>query len=207
MSRLLWVMLVVGLAACSQSATSPTGGRPDLPTGAEVRYPAAPGGTPVYLSLLSDAGESFYQVTAAAGSTATTVDPSLWRGREAGKTAAISALLPTGATNVVASEPSAQVLALRWVMWQDRNSDGVRQDSEVLPLLSHDRVVYADRPVTLRFTTATPDMAQRWTFAAGWTRAAHLVYLPSGSGTYIRTLSSDPLQRYELHLLTPVTSQ
>ena len=205
----LALALGLTLSACSQGTTAPTGGRPELPTGAEVRHPATPAGAPVYLNLLSDAGESFYQTVSVPGSTATTVDPTAWRGKEAGKTTPATALVPAGATNVVLSDPAAQVLTLRWVMWQDANSSGAREESETLPLMSHDRAVYADKAVTASFRTATPDMEQRWTFAGGWSRAAHYVYLPlpTSNTTYRRSLSSDTLQRYELHVPTPVTSQ
>lgn len=108
---------------------------------------------------------------------------------------------------MVSSEPTAQVLLLHWVMWQDANSNGTREAGEELPLLSHDRAVYADKAVTLSFLTATPNMKQTWTFAAGWSRAAHFVYLPEDSKTYQRTLSTDLLQRYELHEPTAITSQ
>ena len=46
-----------------------------------------------------------------------------------------------------------------------------------------------------------------WNFAAGWSRAAHYVYLPEDRSTYQRSLSSDPVQRYELHEPTDITSQ
>lgn len=129
-----------------------------------------------------------------------------------GETGALTALLPAGASGVSNSEPAAQVLLLRWVKWQDSNSNGVRDAGEDLPLMSHDRAVYADTAVKLSFQTATPNMKQSWTFAAGWSRAAHYVYLPEDSAvyqsaTYQRRLSSDPVQRYELHEPTPVTSQ
>ena len=200
------------LAGCGSSTTSgvaatPGGGAPALPTGAEVRHPAAPTGNPVYLNLLSDGGESFYQVAVKAGDTSTAVDPARWRGKAAGKTGALTALVPAGATAVSNSEPAAQVLLLRWAMWQDANSNGVRDAGEDLPLMSSDRAVYADKAVTLSFQTAAPDMKQTWTFAAGWSRAAHYVYLPDDSATYQRSLNSDPVQRYELHEPTPVTSQ
>ena len=56
------------LAGCGSNsvpaptAATPGSGAPALPTGAEMRHPAAPTGNPVYLNLLSDGGESFYQV-------------------------------------------------------------------------------------------------------------------------------------------------
>ncbi|MFC4454327.1 hypothetical protein [Deinococcus sonorensis] len=205
MKRLLLPLLLpVVLAACGSASPSLNGGRPDLPTGAEVRHPGVPGGATVYLNLLSDAGESYYQTSAVAGSTSTTVDPTAWRGKESGKTAALPTLVPADAT---VSDPGAQVLLLHWVMWQDSNSDGVRQPTEQLALMSHDRVAYVSKAVTISFKTATPDMQQRWTLASGWSRAAHFVYLPSGSSTYQRTLTSTTLERYELHVPTPVTSQ
>ena len=207
------VCVALLLAGCgagtsiSAVPTTPGGGAPALPTGAEVRHPAAPTGNPVYLNLLSDGGESFYQVAVKAGDTSTAVNPAKWRGKEVGKTGALTALVPAGANSVSNSEPSAQVLLLRWAMWQDTNSNGTRDAGEDLPLMSHDRAAYADKAVTLSFLTAAPNMKQTWNFAAGWSRAAHYVYLPDDSTTYQRSLSSDPVQRYELHELTPITSQ
>ena len=209
----LTVCTALLLAACGSStvsaptAATPGGGAPALPTGAEVRHPAAPTGNPVFLTLLSDSGESFYQVAVKAGDTSTAVNPAKWRGKEVGKTGALTALVPAGASGVSNSEPTAQVLLLRWAMWQDANSNGAREVGEDLPLMSSDRAVYADKAVTLGFQTAAPNMKQTWNFAAGWSRAAHYVYLPDDSATYQRSLSSDPVQRYELHEPTPVTSQ
>ena len=77
-----------------------------------MRHPAAPTGNPVYLNLLSDGGESFYQVTVKASDTSTAVNPAKWRGKEVGKTGALTALVPAGASSVSNSEPSAQVLLL-----------------------------------------------------------------------------------------------
>ena len=201
------------LAGCGTSTSVsgvpsvPGGGAPALPSGAEVRHPAAPTGTPVFLTLLSDSGESFYQVAVEAGATSTEVDPARWRGKSVGKTAALTALLPARASGVSNSEPTAQVLLLRWAMWQDANSNGAREVGEDLPLMSSDRAVYTDKAVTLGFQTTAPNMQQTWNFAAGWSRAAHYVYLPDDSATYQRSLSSDPVQRYELHEPTPITSQ
>lgn len=205
--------LVLLLASCgsgsgsvaSPSAATPGGGAPALPSASEVRHPAAPAGTPVFLSLLSDGGESFYQVAVKAGDTSTAINPARWRGKEAGKTVDIATLIPAGA--VQTSVPSAQVLLLHWVMWQDVNSSGVRDAGEALPLLSHDRAAYSDRAVAVSFQTATPNMKQTWNFAQGWSRAAQYVYLPEDSKTYQRSLSTDPLQRYELHEPTDITSQ
>ena len=216
MRRLLLTALPVCtallLAGCGSSTTpavaaNPGGGAPALPTGAEVRHPAAPGGNPVFLNLLSDAEDSYYQVAVRAGDTSMAVNPVKWRGKETGKTGALTALLPAGASGVSNSEPAAQVLLLHWVMWQDANSNGARDAGEDLPLMSSDRAVYADKAVTVDFKTASPDMQQHWNFAAGWSRAAHYVYLPEDNSTYQRSLSSDPVQRYELHEPTPITSQ
>ena len=203
-------LLLAGCGAGTSTSAvpaTPGGGAPALPTGAEVRHPAAPTGNPVYLDLLSDGGESFYQVTVKAGDTSTAVNPAKWRGKEVGKTGALTALVPAGASSVSNSESAAQVLLLRWAMWQDANSNGARDAGEDLPLMSHDRAVYADKAVTLSFLTAAPNMKQSWNFAAGWSRAAHYVYLPDDSSTYQHSLSSDLVQRYELHEPTPITSQ
>ena len=62
------------LSACGQSSNAATGGRPELPTDSEVRHPAAPKGASVFLNLLTDAGESLYQVSVAADATATKVE-------------------------------------------------------------------------------------------------------------------------------------
>ena len=70
----------------------------------------------MYLNLLSDGSESFYQVAVKVGDTSTAVNPARWRGKEVGKTGALIALVPTGASSVSNSEPSAQVLLLRWAM-------------------------------------------------------------------------------------------
>ena len=91
------------LAGCGSSTSVsgvpsiPGGGAPALPSGAEVRHPAAPTGNSVYLTLLSDNGESFYQVAVKEGATSTEVDPAKWRGKAVGKTGVLTALLPAGA--------------------------------------------------------------------------------------------------------------
>jgi hypothetical protein len=201
-------LLLAGCGAASPTdASVPAGGRPSLPTGAEVRHPPAPAGNPVFLSLLSEAGDSYYQVAVTSSSVVTSINPAKWRGKEVGKTTESTTLVPTGATLAANSEPTAQVLLLSWVMWQDANSNGTREASEALPLMSHDRAVYTDKAVTVSFVTATPNMKQTQSFTAGWSHAAHFVYLPQDSATYQRTLLSDTLQRYELHEPTAITSQ
>ena len=67
--------------------------------------------------------------------------------------------------DVKVSDSAAKVLLLHWVMWQDKNSNGQLDGGESLPLLTHDRVVYADRAVNVTFQTLTPDMLQSWNFA------------------------------------------
>jgi hypothetical protein len=202
-------LLLAGCGGGSGSVAStpalPGGGAPALPTGAEVRHPAAPVGNPVYLSLMSDADESFYQVAVKAGDTVTAINPVKWRGKEVGKTVDVSTLIPAGA--VQAPTSASQVLLLHWAMWQDANSNGARDAGETLPLLSHDRAVYSDKAGTATFRTATPNMDQNWNFTQGWSRAAHYVYLPEDSSAYQRSLASDPVQRYELHEPTDITSQ
>ena len=203
----LLALLGLTLSACSGgSGGSPTANRPPLPTGVEVRHPAAPSGASVYLNLLTDAGESVYQKAVTAGSTKTEVDPAAWKARSA-LAQPIETLLPTGATGVTVSKTGVPVLFLRWVMWQDRDGNGQRGDAETMDLMSHDRAVYAAEAVTADFTTVTPKMVQRWQFAPGWSRAEHYVYLPTGEDTYRRSLESSGVQRYELHVTTPVTSQ
>ncbi len=73
--------------------------------------------------------------------------------------------------------------------------------------MTHDRVAYASQPFTAIFRTVTPDMQQTWKLSGGWSRAEHYVYLPEGSKTYIRSLESAGVQRYTLHVDTPITSQ
>lgn len=203
----LLTLLGLTLTACSGGGTGgPTGGRPPLPTDVEVRHPAAPSGASVYLNLLTDAGESVYQKAVTAGSTRTEVDPTAWKARST-LAQPIEALLPSGATNVSVSKTGVPVLFLHWVMWQDRDGNGQRSEAETLDLMSHDRAVYAAEAVSASFTTAAPNMMQRWRFAPGWSRAEHYVYLPKGDTTYRRSLETAGLQRYELHVTTPVTSQ
>lgn len=199
--------LLGALSACGNSS-SPTGGRPALPSGVEVRYPAAPSGASVYLNLLTESGESVFQQAVTAGSTSTpiNVDAASWQNR-ASLAEPVESLLPADAAEVQVSAPGTRVLLLRWLMWQDGNSNGTRDPGEALDLMTHDRVVYAGGPVTVAFTTAEPKMIQRWQLGQGWGRAEHYVYLPLGEGTYRRSLESQGLQRYELHVPTPITSQ
>lgn len=194
------------LSACGQSSNAATGGRPELPTDSEVRHPAAPKGTPVFLSLLTDANESLYQVSVTADATTTKVNPLALGDKYQGRTVPISAALPEGAVDVKASDSAAKVLVLHWVMWQDKNSNGQLDGGESLPLLTHDRVIYADRAVSVTFQTLTPDMLQSWNFAPGWSRAEHFVYQPLNTQTYRRSLKTNGLNRFELHQPTPITS-
>ena len=200
-------LLPLLLIACAQGTGSPTGTIPDLPTGAEVRSAVVPGGAPVYLSLLTDGGESVYQTTAAAGSIVTAVDPSAWKAKFTGRTVAIETLIPAGATDVSISPAGAQVLLLHWTMWQDKNTNGTLDDGEALALITHDRVAYSDKALSVSFQTAAPNMVQTWTLKAGWSRAAHYVYRPDDSkNQFQRSLESTLPQRYELHIPTPFTS-
>nr|WP_246581106.1 hypothetical protein [Deinococcus aestuarii] len=203
----LLALLAAALTACGSSSSS-TGGRPPLPSGVEVRHPAAPIGGTVYLNLLTESGESVFQqaVTAGATSTAVNVNPASWQG-PVSLAQPVESLLPAGAEGVQVSAPGTRVLFLRWLMWQDRNSSGTRDPGEALDLMTHDRVVYAAGAVNVSFTTAEPKMLQRWQLGQGWGRAEHFVYLPLGSDTYRRSLESQGLQRYELHVPTPITSQ
>lgn len=199
-------LLLLGLALTACGAASPggTGGRPPLPTGVEVRHPAAPAGT--YLNLVTEAGESVYQKAVSTGATRTEVDPAAWQGK-ATLAQAVEGWIPAGATDVKVSAPGTGVVFLRWLMWQDKDSDGQRDEGETLDLMTHDRVVYAEKAVTVDFKTAAPDMVQHWQFAQGWSRAEHYVYLPLNSTAYRRSLETQGLGRYELHVPTPVTSQ
>ncbi|WP_415787807.1 hypothetical protein [Deinococcus saxicola] len=101
----------------------------------------------------------------------------------------------------------AQARFLGWSVWQDANTNGVRKGGETLELMTHDRVAYATQPFTAIFRTITPDMQQTWQLAVGWSRTEPYVYLPRGSKTYVRSLESAELQRYTLHVDTPMTSQ
>ncbi|GGS11410.1 hypothetical protein [Deinococcus sedimenti] len=209
MSRAVWwpaaILLGAALTACGapSSPADPTGGRPPLPSGVEVRFPAAPANA--YLSLVTAQGESVYQVAVPVGKTATDVDPLKWMTQSA-RAVDATTLIPAGAS-VTVQPVNAKVLLLEWLMWQDRNANGTLDVGEALPLMTHDRVAYASGPVTAEFTTVTPNMRQRWMLAQGWSRAEHYVYLPLGSATYQRSLSTATIQRYTLHEPTPLTSQ
>ena len=204
----LWPALLLGsvLTACGASSAPIDGTRPTLPTGAEVRHPAAAVGVATYLSLANDAGASVYQIPVTPDSTVTEIDPALLSNKQTGNTVAIETLIPPTASGVTVSPAGAQVLRLHWVMWQDKNSDGQLSEGEALPLLTHDEVVYAGQAVSVSFQTIDPKMAQTWQFSQGWNRAEHYVYLPKGGDTFQRSLTTNALQRYELHQLTPITS-
>lgn len=193
------------LGACSQgsSSTSPTGGPPPIPSTAEVRHPPAPSGAPVFLNLLTDDGLSLYQVAVQAGSTVTAVEPLRWRGKEAGLTRPIAGVAPVGAA---VSNVNVMALLARWVVWQDKNTNGTRDDFETLPLMTHDRYAYASAAVTASVQTLSPDMQQTWQLSSGWTRLEHYVYRPLDSQTYRRSLTSADTEIFELHEPTPVTS-
>ncbi|MDV6375669.1 hypothetical protein [Deinococcus arenicola] len=195
------------LASCSAgSPAAPDGGRPPLPTGVEVRFPAAPVGA--YLTLLSDDNKSVYQLPVTAGATRAEVDPAQWQTRQQEDLAQdVAVLLPPDIVEGGLNAGDARVRFLRWAMWQDNNANGVRDAGETLNLMTHDRVAYNTQAFAGTFKTATPDMRQTWKLAGGWSRAEHYVYLPRGSTTYIRSLQSATLQRYTLHVETPITSQ
>lgn len=208
MNRLIPPSLLglLSLTACGASAPgAPDGGRPPLPSGVEVRFPAAPANA--YLNLLTEDGTSVYQISVAAGKTSTEVDPT-GLSKLIDEAKPVSSWLPAGVQGTpVVSAPDAKLNFLRWMMWQDRNSDGVRQAGEELPLMTHDRVAYASEAVTVSFQTTTPNMKQTWKLAAGWSRAEHYVYLPRDTTTYLRSLETSALKRYTLHVTTPITSQ
>lgn len=192
---------VVLLASCAQTASDGGSARPNLPTGIEVRFPAAPANA--YLSLLTEANESVYQVSVPAGSTAVAVDSTKWAAQSA-NAQAVGVFLPNQAVASV-STLDAKINLLHWVMWQDKNTDGKMEAGEALDLMTHDRVAYASQAVTVEFTMN--QIHEVWKLTQGWGRAEHYVYLPLDASTYERRLSSNPLQRYELHVETPLTSQ
>jgi hypothetical protein len=198
-------LLSVGLMACSAASNASPGGRPPLPTGAEVRFPAAPANA--YLNLLTDSGTSVYQISVPVGNTSVAVDPAQWTATSS-QAVPVETLLPAGVVGTPTVSPAGtKVLLLHWLMWHDKNTNGTRDAGEDLALLSHDRVAYASAAVTVDFTTVTPDMHQTWTLGAGWSRAEHYVFLPRGTTTYQRTLSSSAVYRTTLHLPTPEISQ
>lgn len=188
------------LAACS--AANSGGERPPLESGIEVRFPAAP--TDAYLNLLNETGESVYQVRVEAGKTSVSVDGSKWAAQSANAQPILD-FLPSDATNVSVNTAGIKATFLHWVMWQDKNSDGKMNDGEALNLMTHDRVVYVSQDAEVKFSSTS--MNQVWKFTSGWSRAEHYVYLPKDSTTYQRSLTTNGLQRYELHVPTPVTSQ
>lgn len=197
-------LLLLGLpllAACGAANPGSGSGRPDLPTGIEVRFPAAPANA--YLSLLTEEGKSIYQLSVPAGQTSIEVDSVHWQEQSAAAQP-VEAFLPAGVSATV-TPVDAKVNLLHWSMWQDKNANGTRDDGETLDLMTHDRVAYASQAVKVDFTAAS--MHQVWNLAQGWSRAEHYVYLPTGSTTYQRQFSTNPVERYELHVTTPVTSQ
>lgn len=201
-------LLLLGslLSACSASSNAATGGRPELPTASEVRHPAAPKGASVFLSLLTEDNVSLYQVSVKADATSTSVNPLALGDNYKGRSVPISDALPAGAVAVKISDSTAKVAVLHWLMWQDQNSNGLLDGGESLPLLTHDRVIYADQAVSVTFQTLSPDMLQTWNFSQGWSRAAHFVYQPLKTQTYRRSLETNGLNRFEMHEPTPITS-
>lgn len=202
-AALLVLGLALGLSACGQGTGASQPGLPPLPTGVEVRFPAAPANT--YLSLMTDAGESVYQIPVPQGQTSVAPDPSRWRAASE-RAVAAETLVPQGVTASL-SPSGVKALLLHWVMWQDKNSDGKQGEGEALDLMTHDRVAYASAALRVTFQTASPDMTQVWALREGWSRAEHEVYLPLDSKTYRRSLRSAEVQRYTLHVTTPITSQ
>lgn len=199
------LLLLLGgilLASCSQSNAGDGSSRPPLPTGISVRFPAAPANA--YLSLLTEGGESVYQLPVPAGQTSIAVDSTKWAAQSANALPILD-FLPGNASAAGVNAEGIKANLLHWVMWQDKNTNGTRDDSETLDLMSHDRVVYASQDAELKFST--PNMNQVWNFKQGWSRAEHYVYLPNGSNIYERRLSTAALQRYDLHVATPITSQ
>ena len=205
MRRLVPVALGLLLAACAQGGTPSAGGRPELPETSRVAFPAAPGGAPVYLSLLTDDGQGLYQVPVPAGAGEVSVNPAIWQAITP-PTVPARSVVPDDAQDVSLSNDNARLALFHWTLWQDVNGDGKLQDGEALPLMTHDRVAYASSAFTLSFQDLTPDMQERWSLPAGWSRAQHYVYLPKGSPTYRRSVEGTALYDFALHTPTPVTS-
>ncbi|ACO47304.1 hypothetical protein DEDE109153_06820 [Deinococcus deserti] len=206
MNCLPFLIPALVLAACGAAPSAADGGRPTLLTGVKVRFPAAPADS--FLSLVTAQGESVYQLPVPAGATALAVNPARWAGASA-RAQELSTLLPAGmvAGSLASGTSAGKVTLLEWLMWRDHNTNGARDAGEVLPLMSHDRVVYSTEATDVSFRSTAPEMQQRWTFKAGWSRAEHYVYLPLNSTTYQRSLSSTATERYTLHEPTPLTSQ
>ncbi len=204
MRRAALLALGLLLAACSQGEPS-GGGRPDLPETSRVAFPAAPGGASVYLSLLTDDGQTLYQRAVPAGATEVSVSPAQWLNVTPPTVPALT-LVPDDAQDVRLSDPGARIALFHWTLWQDANADGRLQNGEALDLMTHDRVAYASAAFTLTFQDLTPDMQERWTLPQGWSRASHYVYLPKGSTTYRRSVDGVPTYDFTLHTPTPVTS-
>ena len=189
------------LAACS--AANPGGERPPLPSGIEVRFPAAPANA--FLSLLDESGKTVYQLAVPAGKTSIGVDAAGWATTTQEASATDPKTYAPQDALLHVSSADLKIVLLHWVMWQDKNTNGQLDSGEQLDLMTHDRVTYANQTGDVHFTAG--NMYQSWKFTQGWSRAEHYVYLPKNSATYQRSLTSSGLERYELHVSTPVTSQ
>ena len=89
-------LLALGLSACGQGTSGESlPGLPPLPTGVEVRFPAAPANT--YLSLTTDAGESVYQMPVSVGQTSAAPNPLQWHAASE-RAVAAETLVPQGVT-------------------------------------------------------------------------------------------------------------
>lgn len=196
--------LATVLAACGAAAPTPDGGRPTLPTGMTVKHPAAAANS--YLLLLDQGGQSVYQQGINKDSTSTEISQTPWE-KNTANARAISELVPSTTEYLGDTANTTPVLLYHWAMWHDKNANGAKDVGEILPLMSHDRIVYAEKAIALRFTTQGPKMIQEWRLSPGWSRAEHYVYLPKDSDTYRRLFESVASEQFTLHIPTPITSQ
>lgn len=192
------------LAACGGSAPSAEGGRPALPTGISVQHPAAPANA--YLLLLDENEKTVYQQAVKEGETSTQISHTGWM-NDLSAAQPLSSIVPEHTTYRNNTQATTKVLFYHWRLWHDSNTNGQREAGELLQSMSHDRMVYAEKPIALSYTTSQPKMQQHWNLRSGWNRAEHYVYLPNGHDTYQRIFETAAVPLFKLHIPTPITSQ
>ncbi len=214
---LVALLTAAALTACG-SGTSALGDRlPVTPPDPETGVPAAatdlvtfdpvPNGAPTYLGLQDMDGRLRGVIPVAGGATQLKLDVTQLRGFAAGAVrVAPASLIPQGATMTDVTGADARVAVLSLVMFQDANKNSVLDDGELLPRMTHDRLIYTDKAFILSYRTASPEIQSRWNIEGGLTRAEHYVYLPKADDVYRRAMTSAPLAFY-LHVPTPLTSQ